>query len=577
MSAGHIGLLVALHSLQQILGRIPLPSPRNVTLLSKSFDMALTWLPGEGSPPDVLYTVRYRSLDSIQKWKKVQHCKNISQTTCNLTCGPDPYIKFNARVKALTAGRQSSWVESRFLTYHFDVQLAPPALDVNVMENTINVSATFPVPSCREPHFLSLAYDLDFWEAGTENKNRYNDNMKGNKVTISHLMFHGNYCMNARASFQPMEKKHSEFSKPVCMLLNSKAMGWNFPLTVAIPLLGLLFLSASAASVLYLCKQAAKRERRPQALDFSHFRAPGKILEKELNKKEFFEKDLFICTVTPAPEGRRRGSSAGNRVSLMASLLSLSEEEEEGDSGSFSLYSEMPRVLKRAPNCQGSSRSQQGPHLGSELGDSHLEGGSLPDLAGLGFSRFVWRETLAEEDTSGFQGNEKSFLSMGSSLAELFLTEARYPVTSAHGQRDMDMCPRHPFLQVSVLTESLTRNPPTEPCLPTRGFHYINHQQHRYPEPTVCAATQVSVDSNDFPLEEQLVCFRTLKIADDEGVASDSDSLTGCSVENPPPLSSVLSKTFETEMQEKGGSLQQESDPKFKFQGYQHVHYMPRN
>ncbi|KAM7138726.1 interferon lambda receptor 1 isoform 1-T2 [Macrochelys suwanniensis] len=652
MSAGRIGILVALSSLQQILGSVALghptvrlSPPRNVMLLSKDFGVALTWLPGEGSPPDVLYTVRYRragfrkcgapfkqfrrgpsaemppkrgtlwgplrrrarfkgiggislkpallpcysehtpvvpvwlpvsyhcsfSWNHSKQWKKVQHCRNISQTTCNLTCVSDPYQKFDTRVKALSAGRQSPWVESGCMEYHFDVELAPPALEVSVMESTINASATFPLASCVERVFIGLKYDLDFWEAGTEDKKQYHDNMKRDKVTINTQVFSGNYCLSARASFQEIQLKHSEFSKPVCVLLKSKAMDWKFLVTIAVPLLILLFFCAAAASILCLCKQAAKREKQPQALDFSHFRAPGKILEKEPSEKGFFEEDFLICVEKPAVGGRRSGPSVRNSVSLKASLLSLWEEED--DSSSFRPYTEMPQFLKRAPNCQAASTSHQGSHSGSELGGSHLEGGSVPDLAGLGFSQLVWRRGSAEADTSGFQGSEKSFLSESSSLGDFSLIEARYPATSGHGQR---VCQGDTFLQVTVLTEGLNGKPLAYgQHLPMRGPHNTNHQWHPFPDPIVCVALEVSQDSDSFPLEGQLVCFQTLKLAEDESIAS--DSLTMCSEEDAAPLSSVVSETFEAEARGKGGCLQQESEPTFKFQGYQHVRYMPRN
>ncbi|XP_053867838.1 interferon lambda receptor 1 isoform X2 [Malaclemys terrapin pileata] len=582
MSAGRIGILVALSSLQQILGSVALGQPtvrlsppRNVTLLSKDFGMALTWLPGEGAPPDVLYTVRYRKWTQVKRWKKVQHCRNISQTTCNLTCVKDLYNKVSARVKALSAGRQSPWVESGFMEYYFDVELAPPALEVSVSESTINVGAAFPLASCVESTFIDLKYDLDFWEAGTEDKIQYCDNMKWDQITINTREISGNYCLSARASFQVIKLKHSEFSKPVCVLFKSKAVDWKFLVTIAVPLLVLLFLCAAAPSILCLCKQAAKRVKRPQALDFSHFRAPGMILEKEPSKKEFFEEDLLACMEKPELGGRRSGPSVRNNVSLNASLPSLWEEEEEDDSSSFRPYTEMPRFLKRAPNCQVASTSHQGTQSGSELGGSHLDGGSVSDLAGLGFSQPVWRRGSAKEDTSGFQDSEKSFLSESSSLGDFSLIEARYPATNGHGQL---VCQEDTFLQMTVLTEGLNGKPPDyEQRLQMRHPHNTNHQWHPYPDPIVCVALEVSQDSDGFPLEGQLVCFQTLKLAEDEGIASNSDSLTVCSEEDPPSLASLVGETFEAETRGKGGSLQQESDPIFKFQGYQHVRYMPRN
>uniref|UniRef100_A0A8C4YSH7 Fibronectin type-III domain-containing protein n=1 Tax=Gopherus evgoodei TaxID=1825980 RepID=A0A8C4YSH7_9SAUR len=480
---------------------VPLSPPRNVTLLSKDFGMALTWLPGEGSPPDVLYTVRYQRW----QWERVQHCRNISQTTCNLTCVSDPYNKFKARVKALSAGRQSPWVESGFMEYHFDVELAPPALEVSVTESTINVSAAFPLASCVESTFIDLKYDLDFWEAGTEDKMQYYDNMKWDKVTINTREISGNYCLSARASFQVIQLKHSEFSKPMCVLLKSKGTALLGGSKGIVPLFVLLFLCTAAASILCLCKQAAKRVKRPQALDFSHFRAPGKILEKEPSEKEFFEEDLLVCMEKPALEGRRSCPSVRNHISLKASLLSLWEEEEDDDdSSSFRPYTEMPQFLKRAPNCQVASTSHQRSNSSSELDSSHFEGVSVSDLAGLGFSQLVWRRGSAKGDTSGFQDSEKSFLSESSSLGDFSLFEAQYPATNGHGQH---VCQGDTFLQVTVLTEGLNGKPPAyEHRLPMSGPHNTNHQRHPYPDPIVCVALEVSQDSgqgshgfSDFP------------------------------------------------------------------------------
>ncbi|PKU34447.1 hypothetical protein llap_15250 [Limosa lapponica baueri] len=150
-------------------GHVQLPSPQNVALLSKDFDMILTWTPGEGSPPDVTYTVRYKSQERMEKWIKVPHCKNIHGTSCNLTCVlPNFFVKVQARVKAVSGRFQSPWVESQFKEYHLDVELAPPVLNVNVMKNFIHVNASFPMATCVER--LSWMYDLNLWEAGSKDK-----------------------------------------------------------------------------------------------------------------------------------------------------------------------------------------------------------------------------------------------------------------------------------------------------------------------------------------------------------------------------------------------------------------------
>ncbi|NXL59606.1 INLR1 protein, partial [Chordeiles acutipennis] len=202
-------------------GRVQLPPPQNVTLLSKDFDMILTWTPGEGSPPDVTYTVRYESQDRMGKWIKVPHCKNIHRTSCNLTCViPNFFVKVRARVKAVSGQFQSPWVESQFKEYHLDVELAPPVLNVNVKETLIHVNASFPLATCVE--IFSWMYDLNLWEAGSEDKKQYEHNFRKDTVTIDTTALRGNYCLSARSSFQSIDFKHSKFSQPVCVLLNHK-------------------------------------------------------------------------------------------------------------------------------------------------------------------------------------------------------------------------------------------------------------------------------------------------------------------------------------------------------------------
>ncbi|NWR78745.1 INLR1 protein, partial [Centropus unirufus] len=202
-------------------GHFQLPPPQNVTLLSKDFDMILTWTPAEGSPPDVTYTVRYESQERMDKWIKVPHCKNIHRTSCNLTCVlPNFFVKIQARVKAVSGGLQSPWVESQFKEYYLDVELAPPVLNVNVKENSILVNASFPLATCVES--FSWMYDLNLWEAGSEDKKKYEGIFRKNAVTIDTTALTGNYCLSARSTFQSIDFKHSEFSQPVCVLLNHK-------------------------------------------------------------------------------------------------------------------------------------------------------------------------------------------------------------------------------------------------------------------------------------------------------------------------------------------------------------------
>ncbi|NWR98581.1 INLR1 protein, partial [Motacilla alba] len=202
-------------------GHVQLLPPQNVTLLSKDFAMILTWAPGEGSPPDVTYTVRYESQDRLDKWMKVPHCRNIPRSFCNLTCAlSNLYVKVRARVKAVWGRSQSPWVKSQFKDYYSDVELAPPVLTLDIRDNSILVSASFPLPTCVEN--LTWKYDLNLWEAGSEDKKKYEGYFRKDTVTINTTALRGNYCFSARALYESINLKHSEFSQPVCVLLNHK-------------------------------------------------------------------------------------------------------------------------------------------------------------------------------------------------------------------------------------------------------------------------------------------------------------------------------------------------------------------
>ncbi|NXM74859.1 INLR1 protein, partial [Serilophus lunatus] len=202
-------------------GHVQILPPRNVTLMSKDFEMIVAWAPGEGSPSAVTYTVKYQSEDHSNKWKKVPHCKNIPRTSCILTCViRNCYVKVQARVKAVSGQLQSQWATSQFKDYYSEVKLAPPVLILNVKNNSIHVNASFPLPTCVE-HLL-WKYELNLWKAGSEDKKKYEEKFRKDSVIINTTALRGNYCLSARSLFVSNEFKHSKFSQPVCVLLNHK-------------------------------------------------------------------------------------------------------------------------------------------------------------------------------------------------------------------------------------------------------------------------------------------------------------------------------------------------------------------
>lgn len=253
-------------------------------------------------------------------------------------------------------------------------------------------------------------------------------------------------------------------------------------------------------------------------------------------------------------------------ASLLSSSSSEEEEEDEEDSRTFIPYTEMRHFPKRCLNYQPSRTA--GPETGrdSTSGGLSVDSGSVMDFTALGFSFFPVRQN--EVDTSGSQGNEKVSLPHSSSLGRISLTDVRFPGPREHGQHDTD---RDDCLEMTPLQTPLNRIcaklPADEHCLHRKHHHVTTcHQKPLADLPVqVREKSQLSVD----PSVEQLICFQTLQVAEDEGIASDCDS--DHFIEGTPPASTVLSDVFGT------SNMEGKYDQKFNFKGYQHTHYMGRS
>ncbi|XP_066060642.1 interferon lambda receptor 1 [Chamaea fasciata] len=558
---------MALCLLQQARGHVQLLPPQNVTLLSKDFAMILTWAAGEGNPPDVTYTVRYESQDRLDKWLKVPHCKNIPRSFCNLTCALSSfYVKVRARVKAVWGQSQSPWVKSQFKDYYSDVELAPPVLTLNVRENSIHVSASFPLPACVES--LTWKYDLNLWEAGSEDKKKYEGYFRKDTVTINTTALRGNYCFSARALYESISLKHSEFSQPVCVLLNHKAVEWKFSL-LAVILLFVLPIFVGGPFICCLVKHEAKQRKMPQVLDFSQFKAAGPTFHLEFSEKEFCS-DGLSYTEKPVPQRKTNRAPGGHQLPWMASFpsssslsSSSSEDEEEGESSTLIPYHEMPRYPKRQPSCQPPPAAPGESSLDWGSGGLSVDSGPVPDLRALGFTLFADRR--GELDTSGCQANEETSLYLCSSLGRISLTDVRFPGASEHGQDDGNRAERLGMAPLQPLLGGICAKPHERP-----SHRKAPHFSRDYPKSFL--GLQLQVDSTcqprGDPSSQLLIPLWTLQVAEDEGIASDcgsEDSTEG------PPESTVLSDTFEA------SNTEGKYDAKLQFSGYEHSHYLGRN
>ncbi|XP_068015248.1 interferon lambda receptor 1 [Melanerpes formicivorus] len=547
MSSWRAGVLTALCLLQQAGGQGKLPAPQNVTLLSRDFDMILTWAPGAGSPPGVRYTVRYESLQHLNKWKKVPHCKAIESTSCKLTCElPTYFVKARAQVKAVLGSSQSPWVVSQFKEYYLDVELAPPVLNVTLKDNSIHVEASFPLPPCVET--LVWMYDLNFWEAGSEEKKQYEKILRKQAVTIDTTALRGNYCLSARSSFQGIGFKYSHFSQPQCVLLTHRGQ-WKFPFAVTIPVFVLpIFLTTPF--LICLLKQDAKQKKMPHALDLSPLKAAGADFHCELSTKEF-SRACLTCTELPESQGKTAKASARNSLPRMASFLSSSSEEEEGSS-TFIPYIGMPHFPKRPLNPQPSRTYQGKSSLDSGTGDLSVGSESELDLSTLDSTFFPLGKS--EVDTSGSQASEKSSLSHSSSLGRISLTDVRFPGSEEHGQQDtgwegcLDVTPLQTLAEGTCATLAGAQH--------GQAPHFTRYYQ-RAAELHLQLAETAQLQQQ--PSSQLLLSFQTLQGAEDEGIASDCERDT------------LAAGTFET------SGVEGKHSEVFRFKGYERAHYLGRS
>lgn len=280
--------------------------------------------------------------------------------------------------------------------------------------------------------------------------------------------------------------------------------------------------------------------------------------------------DSLTCTEQPVSQGKKNRTSPRNNPSCVASLLSSSsseeEEEDEEDSRTFIPYTEMRHFPKRCLKYQASRTAGPETGTGSTSGGLSVDSGSVLDFTASGFSFFPVRQN--EVDTSGSHGSEQASLPHSSSLGRISLTDVRFPGPEEHEQHDTDPedCLEMPPLQ-TPLNRICASLPADEHCLHWKHQHVTtSHQEPLADLPVhVREKSQLSVD----PSMEQLICFQTLQVAEDEGIASDCDS--DHFIEGTPPASTVLSDAFGTSNME--GKYNQE----FKLKGYQHTHYMGRS
>ncbi|XP_034269362.1 interferon lambda receptor 1 isoform X2 [Pantherophis guttatus] len=393
-------------------------------------------------------------------WEEVQHCRNITETICNITCVfQEPSNRYWVKVEAqsrIGAGFSPSAPE--IIDYILQVQLAPPVLRANYTRNILGVNVSFTYPSCMKDVFEHLTYDLEIWRVGFQELELEND-----VTLISPLLqktfedthepsveinttdwLSGEHCLRARTSFRNGDRKRSNFSEPLCLWLHEEGAGgvkvgkWE---NVAIPLLAILVTGVVMLLFFYwYYKHMSEQVEMPSALDFSKYQHPKNLLkfdERKLTEKN----NHFILEQKIAP------------ALLTLSMDSLSKESEESDddeddSSSRIPYTETLRFQKNDENCSRVGTFPTCYDSSSGSGDSQLSGESWP--AARTSRPFFTAEWMTTDASSGLL--EKTFLSEDSIMDESVSFADDF---SAAGREDQEITNRDiDFLNKLMFSES---------------------------------------------------------------------------------------------------------------------------
>ncbi|XP_033013654.1 interferon lambda receptor 1 [Lacerta agilis] len=528
-----------------------LSPPQNLTLVSKDFHLFLTWLPASDDLRGVTYTVQWIEPYRLQ-WDDVLHCRDISETVCNVTCvSPELDNRYSVQVKAQmknsTGMASSKWVELNNIDYTVNVELAPPILQLKKTENALDVNIASSYPSCAKATFQDLTYDLEYGIDGAGKPRNYTEIKKNVLGFDTTHWSSGRYCFRARAF---VSEKWSNYSKPVCTLLHEKAENWVF---VAVPL---LLMPPAGAFIAFCCYRNMNNQiKMPQALDFS--KGPTKLLL--IGERESIKLDPLTCTGALVESGRRNKTVPQIHSAPSPSVPSeeSEEDEEDDDSGSPIHYTEVLRFQKKSLNCQMASMCLEAPLPSSVYGSSQS---GLPDLTVPGVPAST--EWVTGESSSGFQENEGTSSSESSSVEESLGFLVGFPTAGGKGwDEDINFS--------SVLIEGLSINLPTgKQFTPVRG----------HPEENCASLEDLKIplfgmlgnqDSCGLHFEEQFV----------DGRGSEKDS-SGCGslVDEIPLLELPCRGALEPGLLGENRDLESGRTPEPKFHGYwpRHTHYIAR-
>lgn len=213
------------------------PRPISVSFTSVNFQNILLWSPGNDTPADTTYSVRYAiygdSKDNRVHWRVVQRCSEITRTRCDLSEETsDLEHGYYAKVRAVSRKGNSKWVMTqRRFDPKIDTEFGPPHVSVEVEDKYISITIEGPMkylPNNKTPQvsMATLYPHMTYILSVNDTRSRQ---IRHFPLTSNQFKYHttdhgAELCFSVRTKLNDMPSKHH-------------SSAWHCTITPEVPLI----------------------------------------------------------------------------------------------------------------------------------------------------------------------------------------------------------------------------------------------------------------------------------------------------------------------------------------------------
>uniref|UniRef100_A0A3P8RYM9 Interleukin 22 receptor, alpha 2 n=1 Tax=Amphiprion percula TaxID=161767 RepID=A0A3P8RYM9_AMPPE len=187
--------------------QVTLAPPAQVKFNSTDYRNILHWTPAPSSS-SLQYDVQWKIYGEAD-WLDVDGCQGVQKLHCDLsavTSEPREWYYGRVRASSVASSSKSGWTLSPRFSPRWDTKISPPALKLNLTEQSIVVRVKSPRTLVRKLH-SNLHYTI--YVTNTNGKEEvFQINCCSNKLTLKNLDHNSKYCLQAQTVI-PLQAKSS--------------------------------------------------------------------------------------------------------------------------------------------------------------------------------------------------------------------------------------------------------------------------------------------------------------------------------------------------------------------------------